>query len=195
MALAGRMSGEIEMFIRSERLFLRPGWPEDWREILARIGDERIVRNLAQVPWPYTEDDARSLATAPQDWALPHFLVTLPGADGARIVGCAGLSRNDDEIELGYWIGREHWGQGYATEAARAVLGLARALGHRRLAAHHFIDNPASGRVLAKIGFRPTGQTRERFCRARGELVPAFCYELDLVAPDNGSDPLMRLAA
>ena len=47
------------MFIRSERLFLRPGWPEDWQELLSRIADESVVRNLAKAPWPYTADDAR----------------------------------------------------------------------------------------------------------------------------------------
>ena len=51
------------MFIRSERLFLRPGWPEDWQELLGQIDDESVARNLAQVPWPYTAEDARQFAS------------------------------------------------------------------------------------------------------------------------------------
>lgn len=184
------------MFIRSERLFLRPGWPEDWREIVDRIDDERVIRNLSRAPWPYTEDDARRLVSAPQDTTLPHFVITLPGGDGARILGCIGLlNAGGGEVELGYWIAREHWGQGYATEAARAVLGLAQALGHRRLVAHHFADNPASGRVLAKLGFRQTGHLRERPCAVRGGLTPAIAYALDLDAPGNGAAPLVPMAA
>ncbi len=109
------------MFIRSERLFLRPGWPEDWQELLGRIDDESVARNLAQVPWPYTAEDARQFASQPQDPRCPHFLITLPtSAKPAEILGCIGLARIEGQVELGYWITREHWGQGYATEAARA---------------------------------------------------------------------------
>jgi hypothetical protein len=61
------------MFFRSERLFLRPAWPEDWNAIHAAIDDEGIVRNLARAPWPYTENDARWFASQPQDERLPHF--------------------------------------------------------------------------------------------------------------------------
>jgi RimJ/RimL family protein N-acetyltransferase len=77
---------------------------------------------------------------------LPHFLVTLPTAEGPKIIGAVGLGGKNGQVELGYWIGREHWGRGYASEAARAVLRLAGALGHRRVVAGHFIDNPASAR-------------------------------------------------
>jgi RimJ/RimL family protein N-acetyltransferase len=141
------------MFIRSERLFLRPGWPEDWAEVLTAINDEGVVCNLASAPWPYTMDDAMEFARRPQERMLPHFIVTLPTPEGAKLIGSAGLGRNGDDIELGYWIARSQWGQGYATEAVRAVLRLAEALGHRRIVDGHFADNPASGRVLTKAGF------------------------------------------
>ena len=169
------------MFIRSERLFLRPGWPEDWQELLAGIGDEAVVRNLAKAPWPYTADDARWFAARPQDPRCPHFFVTVPSSlEPARIIGSIGLGLNDGEIELGYWIARDHWGRGYATEAARAVLRLAGILGHRRITAGHFTDNPSSGRVLRKVGFEPTGEVRPRFSLARGCEVPAVIHALSL---------------
>src|SRR3546814_10500061 len=107
------------MFIRSERLFLRPGWPEDWEEVLRLIGDETVVRNLANVPWPYTGADARSFLNLPHEQRLPRFMVTVPGGSGARIVGGAGLNGAAGAPELGYWIAREHWGRGYASEAAK----------------------------------------------------------------------------
>mgnify|MGYP000154879073 CR=1 FL=1 len=188
------------MFIRSERLFLRPGWPEDWAEILDRIDDEAVVRNLARAPWPYTAADARSFARQPQDARLPHFVVTLPtSAHPAEIIGAVGLQRGEDGAELGYWIARDYWNRGYATEATRAVLGLARTLGHRRIGASHFLDNPASGRVLRKAGFRPTGEVRPRPSLARGASVPAVQHAIDLDGPCNcdGSDdgvPAMRAA-
>ena len=55
-----------------------------------------------------------------------------------------------------------YWGRGFATEATRAVIEIARLLGHARLSAGHFADNPASGRVLRKAGFKPTGQIAKR---------------------------------
>jgi RimJ/RimL family protein N-acetyltransferase len=168
------------MFIRSERLFLRPGWPEEWAELLALIDDEEVVRNLARAPWPYTAEDAKAFAARQHERLLPNFFVTLPSADGARLIGSVGLSVDRDEIELVYWIGRSYWGQGYATEAARAMLSLAKVLGHKRLIANHFVDNPASGRVLRKLGFCPTGVMRNRFSLARGEEAPAHKLALAL---------------
>lgn len=185
------------MFIRSERLFLRPGWPEDWQELLTRVADEEVVKNLAKAPWPYTADDARWFAAQAQDKRLPHFFVTLPTCvKPAEIIGCVGLGEIDEQdVELGYWFAREHWGKGYATEAARAMIGLARTLGHRKLVAGHFVDNPASGRVLRKVGFRPTGQIRSRYSLARGCEVSSIEHSLELAEPSNCVDPMTRRVA
>jgi RimJ/RimL family protein N-acetyltransferase len=185
------------MFMRSERLFLRPGWPEDWEELLGRVADEAVVKNLAKAPWPYTAEDAQWFASQPQDQRLPHFFITLPtSAEPARLIGCIGLAQDGDAVELGYWLGREHWGKGYASEAARAVISVARVLGYKRLVAGHFIDNPASGRVLRKAGFRPTGQIRQRYSIARGAEVASIEHELDLAEPCRCDDDpsLMRAA-
>lgn len=173
------------MFTRSERLFLRPGWPEDWEEMLAAIADEAVVRNLARAPWPYTGEHAREFVRREQDRRHPHFLVTLPGAAGARLIGCVGLNPDRGTAELGYWIARDHWGKGYATEAARALLGLARTLGHRHIRAGHFADNPASGRVLCKLGFRDTGRCEPRYSPGRGTSALSRLYERDLGGPSN----------
>ncbi len=185
------------MFIRSERLFLRPGWPEDWQELLEQIDDEAVVKNLAKAPWPYTADDARWFAGQPQHPRMPHFFVTLPtSAAPARIIGCVGLAEDEGEVELGYWFARQHWGRGYASEAARAVISLARTLGHRSLRAGHFVDNAASGRVLRKVGFRPTGEIRQRFSLSRGERVDSVEHRLELASPHDcdGPDRMLRAA-
>jgi RimJ/RimL family protein N-acetyltransferase len=183
------------MFIRSERLFLRPGWPEDWAELLTAINDERVVCNLATVPWPYTMDDAMAFAARPQERMLPHFFITLPTSDGAKLIGSIGLARLGAEVELGYWIARQYWGQGYASEAARAVLRLAATLGHRRIVARHFADNPASGRVLAKVGFVQVGEPSNSHSKARGGDTPSVPYELLLASPaDGGNENYSRAA-
>ena len=168
------------MFYRSERLFLRPAFPEDAREIYEGICDAGVVQMLASVPWPYRLADAEEYCALPHDPQAPRFAITLPGAKGAPIIGVVGFHTRDDEVGFGYWIAHDHWGQGYATEAARAALEVARALGNKRVLAGHYVDNPASGRVLRKLGFRETGEVRPTFCRARGgELVLARRYALD----------------
>ena len=182
------------MFIRSERLFLRPGWPEDWDQVYSGIADEAVVRHLARAPWPYEPENARSfLAGARATDRYPNFLVTL--ASDGRVIGGMGLHRPDEagRVELGYWFARPHWGRGYASEAARAVVGLARTLGHCRLHAGRFVDNPASGRVLVKAGFRPTGRIEPRFCLARGHEVDSVEYAADLA--DCGDTAMFKRAA
>jgi len=186
------------MFIRSERLFLRPGWPEDWSELHGEVADERIVRNLASAPWPYTAEAAREFAALPQAPRHPHFMITLPTGEGSRLIGTIGLTPAEDgSAEVGYWIAERQWNRGYATEAIRAVVRLARTLGHSRLSASHFVDNPASGRVLRKAGFNPTGQVCPRYSLARGHAVEAEVLALDLGAPsacDGASPNSMRAA-
>ena len=165
------------MFMRTHRLFLRPAWLEDAAEIAAAIADPDIVRNLARAPWPYGLDDARRFASLQQDSGAPHFLVHLPGEG---VIGSAGFGRQGTEIEIGYWIARKWWGRGFATEAAGALLPIARMLGHRRLVAGHFTDNPASGAVLRKVGFVSTGRVAKRFSLARGQEAPLAEYAIDL---------------
>lgn len=177
------------MFHRTTRLFLRPAWPEDWEAVFGGIADEGVVRNLARAPWPYSAEDARAFVSRGQDRRLPSFLVVR--AETGEAIGCAGLGDHGGEPELGYWIARSHWGQGYATEAGAGVLEIARLLGWRRVSAGHFVDNPASGRVLRKLGFVPTGKTCPRLSCARGGEVASVEYLLDLEA-DAG--PQMRAA-
>ncbi|WP_026091631.1 GNAT family N-acetyltransferase [Blastomonas sp. AAP53] len=167
------------MFARTQRLLLRPVWPEDAEGLFAAINDAGIVCNLARAPWPYGRDDARAFAERAQDARFPHYLLTRPDDVGQTLIGSCGLGETDGAAELGYWIARDHWGKGYATEAARAVIANAWAIGHRRLVASHYIDNPASGAVLRHLGFKPTGITRPRFSAGRGYAAMAQEYALD----------------
>lgn len=182
------------MFIRSERLFLRPAWPEDCDELTALITDESVLRDIATMHWPCTAEDAQSFIAHPRERLLPHFFITLPTADGARPIGSIGLASDGKDVEIGYWIARRHWRQGYATEATRAVLGLAQAIGHRRIVAHHFADNAASARVLAKTGFRPTGETHHRHGVGRTAAAPVVTYAAELGELCNGDDPVASAA-
>jgi RimJ/RimL family protein N-acetyltransferase len=174
------------MFARTDRLLLRPGWIEDAPALASAIADEMIVRNLATAPWPYRLRDAEAFLAQPRDPVLPSFLV-FERTDGApRLVGSCGLGRRPSGlVELGYWIARPHWGQGFATEAARAVIEIARTLGLPQLEGSHFIDNPASGRVLEKLGFQPVGITAPRMSCARGIEAQARLLRLVLAEEEQ----------
>ena len=80
---------------------------------------------------------------------------------------------------MGYWIARSHWGRGLATEACEALVDIARTLGFSQLEGSHFVDNPASGRVLEKLGFEPLGIIAPRLSCARGVEVPARLMRQD----------------
>jgi RimJ/RimL family protein N-acetyltransferase len=185
------------MFARTERLLLRPGWSEDAPALFAAIADERIVRNLALAPWPYSLADAETFLARerePRDVACLIFLRT----EGApRLVGGIGFGRKPGDVapEFGYWIARPYWGRGFATEAGAALIANARdTLRLKRLDAGHFVDNPASGRVLAKLGFRPTGVTRTRY--SAGRNAEASCCEFVLDLSDaEAAAPAAAMAA
>ncbi len=182
------------MFARTERLLLRPGWSEDVPALYDAIREERIVRNLAQAPWPYTLADAETFIGRERRAGEPASLVFLRTDGAPRLIGSAGLGRMPSgEIELGYWIAPEYWGRGFATEAARAVIDNAKhSLRVTRLSAGHFLDNPASGRVLEKLGFTPTGDIVRRYSLGRKSDAPCRLFALEL---DEGMSAQDRLAA
>jgi RimJ/RimL family protein N-acetyltransferase len=159
------------MFIRSERLFLRPAWPEERAE-------------LYRLP----ACDALFAADMVRPKRHPQFLVTLPGPDGADPVGLTGLIDNGPETELAVWIAPDFRNRGYATEAARATLAVAGTVGHCRLIAHHYADSPATARMLAKLGFVPTGHMRMHHSALRGGPALAQVHALNLCPP--ASDPV-----
>jgi RimJ/RimL family protein N-acetyltransferase len=170
------------MFIRTKRLFLRPVWAEDAAAIEAAVAHWDIVKNLSRAPWPYGRADAEAFAAAcDRAPGAATFLIFARTDAHPALVGSIGFERCDREPdhEIGYWIAKDHWGRGYATEAGRAVLELAfDGLHLPRLAAAHFIDNPASGSVLRKLGFTETGEILPIPCRARGGDIDAVGHVL-----------------
>jgi RimJ/RimL family protein N-acetyltransferase len=184
------------MFVRTERLMLRPGWIEDAGAVQRAISsDPAIARNTARIPWPYTLADAeaylRSQHEAAGHWSLLVFART---SGEPRLVGGVGLHPDGEGHEIGYWIARPYWGLGFATEAAAGLLRAARgSLKLDRIHSGHFVDNPASGRVLRKLGFRPTGRVEKRHCVARGCEVDCLLYADAAEAPCD--EPMRCLEA
>lgn len=191
------------MFARTPRLLLRPGWMEDAAMLAHSIGDPAILRNLTRAPSPYGLDDAEAFLALPQHPQLPRLLAFSRTQGAPRLVGGCGVHLDEDGApELGYWIARPYWGLGFATEAARAVLNMARANGVRNIRAGHFVDNPASGNVLRKLGFCFAGRTTQRYSLGRNAMVDCLAFEEGDVgrrdedaAMDLYSDAMVPMAA
>jgi RimJ/RimL family protein N-acetyltransferase len=160
------------------RLVLRAPRIDDVEAIAALLDDRRISENLARVPFPYRQADAEAfIAKTNQPGGEIAFLITEP--DDTIIGGCGIHKRDEKHPEIGYWLGVPYWGQGYATEAVRALIDHAFGdLGHEALQAGARVSNPASRRVLEKCGFQWTGVVLTRI-RAIASAAPADRFRLD----------------
>ena len=165
-----------EPVLQTERLKLRLVRQADSADFHRLINDWDICRKLPEAPFPYPDDlAARWIAAAVADWTAgraQQFAVTLL-ADG-RMIGCAGLrlAEGGESAELGYWIGRRYWRQGYGLEAARRLTawGLAE-LRIRDVTATVAEDNEGSIAILLRAGFVQTGRGQQAFqCRAQARL-------------------------
>jgi RimJ/RimL family protein N-acetyltransferase len=158
----------------TDRLVLRELRLEDARAVAERAGDRRVARYLIAVPTPYPVSLAARWISGRQSW-WPGRGVTLAIArrdNPDDLLGTASLRRflRDRRAELGYWLGADAWGRGYATEAAGAILDFGfRDLGLERIYAQVLEGNDASCRVLEKLGMINEG-TRRRHVRKGRKL-------------------------
>jgi RimJ/RimL family protein N-acetyltransferase len=150
--------------IQTARLTLRPMALSDAQAVTDQLNDLDVTRWLAVVPHPYTNEDAvwfigENLAGRAQSWSI---------FAGDDLIGNVGAGNAH-----GYWLGRDHWGQGFATEAARAACDYHFAnTDDAQLETEYFLGNAASCNVLTKIGFLPTAITTAH-CAALGKEVQA----------------------
>jgi len=156
--------------LTSERLVLRPFTADDAAAVHAHLGDYEVAATTASIPHPYPPGGAETwiASHAPRCAAGEAVVLAITRRDSSVLVGSIEirLVPGHRRAELGYWVGRAHWGHGYATEAADVLLrwGFA-TLGLHRVHAAHLSRNPASGRVLHKIGMRHEGRLRRHFLK------------------------------
>ena len=158
-----------ETRIETRRLALRPMTAADVDDLVAEIDDFAVSGMLARVPYPYRRADALAFLDHAADNAGADLALAI--AHGGRVIGGIGLTGIAAQCEFGYWLGRRHWGKGYATEAAEAFLAHAFGpLGLRVIRSGVFVDNPQSLRVQEKLGFERVG-SHPVHCLARGMKV------------------------
>lgn len=157
--------------LTTARLLLRPFVASDAPAVERLAGAWEVADTTLRIPHPYPAGSAAAwIAEHETAWnagqRLPLAVARAEAPD--ELVGSIALAIDAEHSrgELGYWIGVPFWGHGYATEAARAVVSFAfTSLGLNRVQARHFLRNPASGRVLEKIGMRLEGVHRQAYRR------------------------------
>ena len=152
--------------LETERLILRPFRLTDAADVQRMAGDRAIAETTATIPHPYPDGAAEAWIATHPDRSASGDSVTfaLTRRDDGALLGAIGLEINAQmqRAELGYWVGKPYWNQGYCTEASRAVLQYAfEARGLRRVFAQHYGRNPASGCVMLKAGMQPEGTLRQ----------------------------------
>ena len=178
--VSARMGNPV--VLKTERLLLRPLCRADIPALLPLIGAREVAATTLRIPHPYTQEDAEKF--------LDYSEGVWQKAEGARfgvfrreeerLCGGIGLhtTREHNHAELGYWIGVPFWGNGYCTEAAREVLKYGfGTLKLNRIHSGHFSNNPASGRILQKIGMKHEGTLRRHILKW-GEYLDVELYSL-----------------
>jgi ribosomal-protein-alanine N-acetyltransferase len=166
--------------ITTERLLLRPYTLDDAPELQRLIGEWDVAKTLMSVPYPYPDGAAEEfIVQHPVDSEKGDFQFAVTHREEGCLIGGIGFNDVDSEAEraeIGYWIARTYWGNGYGTEAARAVVKFGfEVMQLNRIHAAHFSNNPASGRIMQKIGMKHEG-CRRRHVRKWGELLDWECY-------------------
>ena len=162
--------------INTERLTIKRLSALDKAQLIELIGDLRVSEMLSNVPYPYTDEDAQYWMGIVHSSKLNLNIFR----DGLLIGGVGLIPKGDDCCELGYWLGFEYWGQGYATEACNGLLSYAGAeTCFRQFRANVYESNTASSKVLEKVGFKQIG-TGEVFSLSKQRNIPCLHYEYRL---------------
>lgn len=158
--------------IRTRRLVLRPPQDADRDALVVALDNLNVSRWTGRIPYPYGPEDAEAFFDYLRQ--KPHESLVLAITTAEALIGVIGI----EDGELGYWLAEAHWGQGYGTEVARAVVdhGFSE-LGLAELMASYHIGNAASRRILLGLGFVETGEG-SAFSKARQAEVPHMKLKL-----------------
>ena len=160
--------------IETDRLVLKKLSTADTEQLVSLLGNLKVSRTLSNVPYPYTRNDADKWLSivGSQKFNLNTFL-------NKHLIGGVGLTLDEGDglYELGYWLGVDYWGRGYATESVKGLLDHAKlTLQSQTLKANIHAKNVASANVLTKIGFKRVGEGKV-FSLSRQKNISSVHYE------------------
>lgn len=167
--------------LKTPRLVLRPFALDDAKEVQRQAGHPDVAATTATIPHPYPDGLA-------EQWIASHAKFFEAGtgvewamtiAETGKLVGCIslmGISKMHKRGEIGYWVGKEFWGQGYCTEATKAVIQYSfEKLNFNKVTSRHMHINPASGKVMLKAGMQQEGILRKDYFK-NGEFADMVVY-------------------
>ncbi|MBL6929374.1 MAG: GNAT family N-acetyltransferase [Rhodospirillales bacterium] len=190
--------------IETPRLRLRPPCEADIPALVELAGDWEVSRHTGVIPHPYGEDDARTFLAAatrkPTTGTGIDFAIERRTAPG--LIGCAGFlagnceANPEPEPEIGYWLGRPHWGQGFATEALDELLRLMfGSFDFTKVRASVLDGNEVSCRVLEKTGFDRLGAGTGARGRCKDRTTVEFTYARDDWLKKEAARPTLFVVA
>jgi 8-oxo-dGTP diphosphatase len=174
--------------LRTTRLVLRPLVAEDAAVFHRLINDWEICRRLPDAPFPYPARlaaDWIEAAANDREHKRAEQFALVEAASGA-LIGVAGLrlAKGQKTAELGYWLGRAYWGQGFALEAARRLVEWAfAALPISQMTAMVAADNDVSVALLNRLGFAQSGKGAKEFSCRPGQKMPVKHFTLGRDVP------------
>ncbi|MEC9477012.1 MAG: GNAT family N-acetyltransferase [Planctomycetota bacterium] len=170
-----------ETTFESERFRMRPMRPSDAERVHQYVSDPEVALTTGEIPHPYPDGAA-------SEWISTHAELRKTGRleifaiverDSDLLIGAIDLRRGEFAHihEIGYWVGREHWGQGVCTEAVKALVDFAFERDEKlvRIFAYSFPENPASARVQEKAGFQREGLLRHGLVRLTDPRDAVLC--------------------
>ena len=176
--------------LETKRLLIRPWLESDAADLYKHASDLDVGPRAGWPPHQSVEESLkiiREVFSNDTTWAIEL-------KDSGEVIGCIGyythetsnIGIGEEDAEIGYWIGKEHWNKGYCTEALRAMIDYCfNTKGFITIWADFFIDNPSSGRVMEKCGFKDTGKINYCSHLFHGDDRPVHIMRLDYALEEN----------
>lgn len=163
--------------IKTKRLVIRKPQITDKQKLISEINNWEITKWLEKVPFPYSDEDADKWINSLKVNNL-QFNIFLANS----LIGGVGLKKDQNSNHrLGYWLGKDYWGNGYATEACSELVAyVSKELKIKKIEARYMTENKSSARVLEKLGFKEVGKGFI-FSISRNEKVSDIKLELDII--------------
>ncbi len=166
--------------LETQRLILRPYTLDDAKLVQLLAGDKEIAKTTLLIPHPYGDGEAEKWISTHKSSFEKKESVTfaIVSKPDNLLIGGIGLTltMNHERAEMGYWLGKDFWNQGFTSEAGKAVLDYGfEEFKLNRIDAHHFHNNPSSGKVLQKIGMKYEGR-QAQYIKKWGEFLDILMY-------------------
>ena len=171
------------MKIETKRLIIRPFKKSDYKQVTACCNDYDVAKSTMSIPIPFTDNDAKvfiesTLNTSKSDGTMELAVELKETKTVVGYIGLVGIYSQSKHAEIGYWVGKNYWNKGIATEAVKAMINYAfTELKLHSILAKHFENNLASGAVMKKCGMRYVGKIHEHEFRM-GQYYTVMLYEL-----------------